>query len=559
MPIPGRSRIGGSPVSRRIGFDASSLSIFQLLLLDKEARRIFMVHCHGYDPVADELVHLKFIDDVWYGDKAHKQRVVSALTFKSQVVAGGAGENVNSSVGAGDIILAPTGEDIGELDYLTDLAWDDRDLEVLMGGERFLESEFEPVFSGISKELVWGQDSFNLSVSDTNDALKIPMQEEHYLGTGGDEGGEEINGDDKPLGFGECINVTPIKIDDNLGSPIYQVHSGPIERVDITRDMLLDLTAPNGGLNDVTEMPGGPYADVRDVPLLSSEWCQDVSKGIFRLASPPEGKVTCNFRGATFAGRFVQRAWDLALEIIRTYGKLPDSKISLSTFARLDAETQTLPNGGNVNLHITSTVNVEETVRAIMQSVFAYQTYTSLGQVAVFQFRFQTPALIIDQKDVVSISKRRSAPPQFRRTVHYARNWTVFSESDFGLGVTDEQKEFFRQEVRSRISEDDTIRDRRLSATEAIMDTLLDGEYPRWTTGVVNDDAGPIADQSFALMREDRQEYEVVIQNHAFRNKTGQTALLTYNRWGLDAGVECIIVGLGEDSNSGHTTLSLWR
>jgi hypothetical protein len=558
VPTFGRGLFGATPIGRPSSPDASSPPAFLTLLQDPSLRRIQVIELNPWDPTLGAEKLIRYSDDRWIGDEAPPMRLTNALELQASVFADLAGDASGGRVPGNASVSLRSGNARDELDALADYYWDDRPVVVKMGGEDFEYSQFQPIFVGKTFSAEWEDEEMRIAMADPAIDLRKPIQETKYAGTGGLEGGEDLKGKDKPITIGRAQHVSPVLVDRNLplDSPIFQTNNGPVDDHEDVYDNGLPLTAANGGLNDITELPGGPHADIYAPTVALGEWIQDRALGLIRLGAPIDVTPTVTLRGMTFSGTYYDRAVDLVEHVCREFGGYGDAQFDGSSFARLDLDTSapTLPNDGRCNVYIPngSGVQILTLVDELLRSVFAFWTFTRLGALLVARVKFRLPDNALEEGTGMSftqpVRRVRTPRPQYRRTLSYGRSWTVLGEDDLRPGADPAIKDFMSEPVRFAVAEDLSVQTPHPRALSVETETLLDDEG----------DAQALVDEQLALLKVKRDRYDVEVKGRQLLIRPGDTITLTYPRWGLDAGRDYVVVGLGENTVRQTTELRLW-
>ena len=120
----------------------------------------------------------------------------------------------NPSISAGDIDVA---NDDGSLDdWLSDV-WVNRAVRVFIGDVTWPRADFRLVFSGVCADLhASGAARLSISLRSKLERLNTPVTEQLI-------GGTSANKDRlKPVGFGECHNISPVLVDEGSRSFMQQ-------------------------------------------------------------------------------------------------------------------------------------------------------------------------------------------------------------------------------------------------------------------------------------------------------------------------------------------------
>lgn len=541
----GASPLGPTPFGSLPGPDGSSAAPFETLLESPDLPRVYVLRARPYDPVAGTTATKLYgqSDVIWRGNAHAPMRLIQALDVQGAIFSGFDGLSGSSVPQFGGIRLAANEEADGTIpeDDLTGYTWDGRVIEVFLGGEDFGVSQFQPVFVGRSLDLVWDDTTYTIVARDPAADLSVPIQSNLYAGTGGNppyppEGGSDLQDSPKPLAFGKPRKVTAIPVDTT--ALIYQVHDGAIKAVDAVYDQGAALTFNADQANLYTA--GAPAAGFYDT---------DLANGLIRLGAPPNGgSVTVDVQGATddgtTSGTLLETAADLIEHVAKTYGGFAAADLDSSSFSALNTDTS-----APLSLYLTGVTSIAEVIDRIATSILGFWTFTRTGLLRVGQVKFRTATRSIAEAEVHRIERLRTALPFWRRTIGYARSWTVQNQGDLaGLGATQSYIDFVRVPYRFESDEDATVPTTRPLAREETIETLLND----------SSDAATEATRQLTLTKAQRDLYEVDVARHQWLIRPGDTVELTYPRWGLSGGRDFIVLAVSENTTSALTTLSLW-
>lgn len=390
----------------------------------------------------------------------------------------------------------------GTLDsWLIDV-WENRAISVFFGDSRWARSDFRLVFKGILGGISsQRRERLNLFLRDSLQRLNTPLTDTKL-------GGATVNKDKLiPLAFGECHNVSPL-----LTNPVtheYQVNDGAIEDTIEVRD--------NGAPITVTKVLG---------------------VGKFNLLASPVGTITTSVQGSK-PSSYTNQIADTIKHIVKTYGtasnRLTDSDIDLTNFSAF-ASANTAP----IGLYIPERTNLLEACQMLAGSVGAQVTMSRTGLLQLLRIDFPptgTPRLLgrddivehkleVDSKlDVVSAIK-----------LGYCKNYTV--ESNLQTVIPEEHKTLYGEEWLTVTQSDSTVAAKyKLLAEPVQKDTLL----------LRASDANAEATRRLNIVKQQRIVYKMTCFVSAFDIVLGQAVTLKYPRFGLDAGVSGVVVGLEPD------------
>lgn len=390
------------------------------------------------------------------------------------------------------------------------------------------------LFSGLAESWTVAEQNVIVRILDSSFRLNVPAQPDIYAGTGGLEGGDDLAGKRKIRTFGECSNITPAAlIPQEL---VYQVNDGAVQDIPAVYDRAAALTIdttpdyPNSTLLRAATIGAGKYATC-------------LAEGLFRLASAPDGLVTCDVEGDVLDGDYVETSADIVSRLLATATDIvvPDDLVT-STF---DAVNTAQPATIGFHLAVDSNMTVRDAVSAIMGAIGGWAGFRRSGkfEVAIFAAPSGTPTATYDEKDVIDIRREQLPdgidPPPWRWRVAWGRNWTV-QTTDIAGGVTAARIAFLKDAVRLAEASDTVI----LTDHPRAQDPApVEAEFAQQS------DAQDEADRQLALYRVARSLYRVTVKVAPFFHEIGQVISLTYPRWDLVDGRLLTIVALVQDAD----------
>lgn len=544
MPITSVAPMAVTPVNRTAHSDQATLPLINTLLTNPDARRYYLLEVEPYDPEAEATVTRTYgagLSRLLDRDVLWHPYLVDAFNASSELFDGPLGIAGAARIAFGAIKVA-VGEESERNYTLRDefswLEWNQRAVRVWLGGDPddgWTFADYVPVFTGLAEELMWDENAFTIVVRDPNVRMEQPIQANLYAGTGGDEGGEDLEGKPKPIALGRPKNVSPVLVDrTNL---VYQVHDGPIVAVDAVYDK-------GDAYTNAGDLPGG-IPDVRSWSQVTGSYITDLSKGLIRLGTSPQGGagglVTADVQGDSDGGSLNELQGSMIRRILTERAGFSESELDLASFAALDAT------GRPVSIYVSSGFTVAQVVDSILLPR-GYRTFDSNGRVVVGRVEFKTPALTLQPPRIASIVRDRTRLPSWRISMGYGRNWTTMAESDLAAVGLDLDADFATNEFRRVTASDASIQTRVPGAHDDAIDTV-------WNDA---DDAQAEVDDLHDLLGPRRDLYRVVATRVQFSIRPAQTIRLKHERFGLRDGKSFIVLGVTENTSTGRTTLALW-
>lgn len=360
--------------------------------------------------------------------------LVGALNFTESLdISGG-----TSSIGYGTIDVNNLG---GLYDFWLDYVWKNKRIQIFLGDPRWARDDFVLIFTGLVDDVTSSErdkvslslynklEVLNTSISEKTLTSLYPTTEDElvigvtpqiaYTSTNAQKPVGAVQNRDRvlPLCFGECFNVTPLKISSALSGgatnvETFMVHDGPIEAILEVRD--------NG------------------VPLSSSAYSVNLSTGTFTLNNAAYGSITCDVQGAKVLGVFLSGVGQIIKHLVTTYGSSTSPRYELE---EIDTDLLDTYDEYKVGVYIVDRENVFDVCQRIANSVGASlsQTYGGLlvlGRVAIPGFEVVVDGIVTDITerntlfDGISISSRPVVKGAIK--LSYAKNYTVQSEGVAG-------------------------------------------------------------------------------------------------------------------------------
>ena len=170
-------------------------------------------------------------------------------------------------------------------------------------------------------------DGIRCDLVDYSYKLQVPMQPNLYGGTGGADGGADLEGKRKPLVFGPAREIGPPLVVPSL--LIYQVNDGPVQDVVGVRDRGAPLTK---GADYAS------YATLAAAAIASGSFATCKALGLFRLNGSPSGQVTADVQGDNRDGYVTTHA-DVVRWAIRNRTALRDPEdLAVQSFATVNSQ-----------------------------------------------------------------------------------------------------------------------------------------------------------------------------------------------------------------------------
>jgi hypothetical protein len=406
-------------------------------------------------------------------------------------------------------------------DLLASHAIDGRRVVIKMGRPEDDYDDFESVFDGVATGWSAAEKTVRIDLRDVLSDLDLPIQETTYAGTGGLEGGADVEGKPKPLLFGVVRNISPPLVD--YGNQIYQVHDGAIGDVDAVLDRGVAIT----------QVPGAPAP---------GEYQDDEAAGTFTLGDTPAGQVTADATGAGVASMP-----DILQDVMAQAGYVA---ADFHTWDRINFHAS-----GNLGVWVSHNdrASTRDVVNQLLTTVgaFAAGGRTGLVRLGIFEAPGATPDFTLTSAEIMEIEQELPPPgiypPNWRRQVGHQRNWTV--QRDVAAGATDAQRAFAAEEYRVSTAEDAAVKTSHLYATDPPLVRALFASSA---------DADTEAARLLALYQAERRIYRVATHYRVYDYRIGQPGRLDYPRWNLAGGTDCRVVAIDLDAARNLAVLRLF-
>lgn len=467
-------------------------------------------------------------DRAYYGtmEKAFRiQRSVIGADRIGEAVTIGLGENRLSNHDANYDELAADTTAIGQK------------LLIRMGDRRkYFAGNWINVLRGYSAGFTIDRESMVFNVRDAGWRLDVPLSQNIYGGTGGEDGTVDVKGKRKQLCFGHLLNVTAPLIDPTNLS--FQVHDGRLNAIEKVYVRGVELTL-DADYENVAAMNG--------TSLSAGEYATCIAQGWFRVAvagGTELGQVTCDLEGENTGEAFPETAADIVrrmLAIATDYAD-PDELVT-SAFDDLNT-VQPAPIGYLCPLGSDETV--AGAVGKIMAGVGGWGGALRDERYGVW--RLDTPSGVptalydatnlADAPALAQIPEDLSPPP-WRVRVPFGRNWTV--QTDLAGSVSDARRAFCAEENRYATAESNTIKRDHPPGHEVVFDAYFRDES----------DAQDEADRRLALWGARPELYVIKLAQLLPVHELGETIKVTFPRLRLDDGKLLRVVRTVDDDAEG--------
>lgn len=420
----------------------------------------------------------------------------------------------------------------GDFDEMAGLYWAGRNVKVYAGAPDFTREQFVKAFDGLCDSIEHSEDDIIINIQNNEKTLESEFAQNTYGGTGGLDGGSDLDGKPKPLLYGEALRITPVLVD--AANLIYQIHDGAIEEVTAVYDRGVALTS------------SGDVADITVGSVSAGHYKTQLSGGFIRLGSTPDGQITVDAKGDNTGG-YVDTAGQIVTRLLRTklgLFNLTDAAIDQGAFNQLDIDVP-----ASVGVYIEDKTTVREVIDSLLTPVQCYWTYDMEGLITAGVGKEPSESVYTLNADNIIDGEFKAVAvytPSWRVNLGYARRWT--NQNEVATGASEEYRDFAQQEYRKVIIEDRNIRTISATSVEQNFNSLIVNEA----------DAIEQAQRIAELYNFKRTLYKALVKDIFFRVRIGDTVTVQLNRFGLDNGQNFLIVGMSYDAETNLTELELW-
>ena len=364
--------------------------------------------------------------------------------------------------------------------------WIGREIDIHVGPSSGPLVLFALVAKLLSRSISIDLNSCTILVDDYGFLFDDNLQENTYAGTGGLEGGSEIEGNPKPICIGSCRQIEPILVDG--ANRVYQVHDGSVKSISGVDVKGLGLTFRN----DV--------ADITTASPLSGEYSTSLSTGYVKLGSDPSGVVTCpHVEGHNSSSLgYVDTLGDVIKLLSTVYGDL-DGTANIDPVAFSSVSSKTAKMGAYIEQKGVK-------IRTVIEQVnISSETFTWLKPDKVLTVgQITDPAgasvdFSVDRTDILSWDLSVWEIPIWKVTVGYRPYHRVLSDTDLDSSIALATRKDLGQAHRFVTSEDSSVKVQIARAREVTILTSLDSST----------DAQSLADSQLALRKKTRYRLRI--------------------------------------------------
>ena len=406
----------------------------------------------------------------------------------------------------------------GGLDAFGSYAWDGREVEVKVGESGAGLEHYFTIFKGESKAVEFDDLFVNVLIRDNQEDFTTDIQDTFYAGTGGNEGSANLEGQPKPLCFGQVKNISPVLVD--ATNNVYQVHDGEINSIDAVYDQGVALT-------------------------VTTDYTTDLANGRFTLVAAPTGLVTADIKGAEPSGSYINKAGDIISEVVQTYGGIASGNVDSASITALNTA-----NSNPVGIYLESTTTTLSVLDALANTVGAFFGFDRDGtfEVGRIELASGTADAEFDSTSIITLQRLASSVPNHRVRVTYSKNYTVMNETDLGASVTAANRDFMVREALVEKAETAAV----LTAYPNSQELFVDSQF------ALSAGASAEATRLNTLYGTQRDFYRVKVKTQPYTLKLNDVVKITFNRYNLTSGKLFRVISLIEDAAVNEVELELW-
>lgn len=407
-----------------------------------------------------------------------------------------------------------------------DLAWDGRPFRVLEGERGAAYADLVQRHTGVLKgRPAYDGAAWRFEVQGRFHLLEMPLQESLYSGSGGLEGGEDLAGKPKPLCFGQIYNAPAVLVDPV--QLLFQVHDGPVQAIGPVRDMGLPL-----GL--AQDYPDAAALLAASYP---GQYATCLAEGLFRLGSPPVGRVTCDVQGDSQDG-YAATPGALVHRILIRSNSFGDQDFLAGAVDALDAVCP-----WTCGVYHTGATTLRQCLEPLLQSAAACLVHDAQGR--LFFGRLPSPLTTavahIPQRRIKKIGRERGLESPFWRVVVRYRQNVQPEKSSFAGAVSEADRAALRVDYLDAVAEDAAVKTAHLQAGEMELETRLADAAQ----------AQALADDLLAYHKAPRSPVRVTVTRSEYPDlELMDVVSVSHPRFGLDAATGRVVamdVSLADD------------
>ena len=298
----------------------------------------------------------------------------------------------------------------------------------------------ELLFQGRAGQPSINGDLLEVPINDRTGLLERALQTDAFAGTGGVEGGADLEDKPKPAAYGYVFGVSPVFLGLIGGNLSYQVSGGaalPIQ----------DVPAAYVDGNALTKVASGP---------VSGEYSIDTATGILTAGGTFDGNLTCDIEGYAPSATLKSTAADIIEEML-VAGPLTSADLDTAAFTALNTAQPAAVGFWAGSDPISIAAAVDDVLSQVLalggfnrSDIFSVSQLTGSPGTAVASFD-DTSAFNIDESNPPAILN----PPAWRHSGGWQKNHTV--TNNVVALATEAQRAFMAVQYRESAASDSDI------------------------------------------------------------------------------------------------------
>lgn len=298
---------------------------------------------------------------------------------------------------------------------LHECLWDGQSVKIWKVDLGANPTDNDLIFNGKAKDVSGTRDRMLVTLQGPGHALRQPLLNSFYEGTGDEEGPVELTGRAKPLLIGTALNLQPTYVNQALG--IFQVHGyGAIGGV-------FGVYDSGAALNPTPEADYTTYAALAAATVTKGRYVTCNALGMARHGGDITGVLTVDAIGAVSSGL----PGSIVSYLAKTRGGLTSAEVDDADLAWLDTQLASVPQ----DIYQTGQIDIEDLIRQLMLSLGGYLWYKPDGKFTVgLVRRGKGSPLSVTATNIKTLKVQATSPPIWQRRMGYMRSWRTHTYSE---------------------------------------------------------------------------------------------------------------------------------
>ena len=499
------------------------MTAFTDWLKDTSQERVLLMEIDGYDSTTSPNVSTRRYSSRTFitgsadtpSNAIYRERIIGSPFFDRYI---GGDFGGNSFLANGSVQLSNID---GDLDGWLDQSFSGRAVVLKIGSPDWNISQFGTILTGrVDRVSFIADEAIEVFIKDITEDLNKPILETTFTT------GDYSEGLIKPLTFGVCNNVTPVKVEMGTSPETFRwyltdgtdtLSTGPSTQLYVNG---------KASVATVDNRPAGGWFDLNNID--------------------PDGNVTADVVGIT-DGASPEGHVDTVGGIITHICGLLGVSVNAASMTALDAAWP-----HKLGVFIGDRTNAMELIDSLIPDGWYWGSNRDGEIVAGLLTPLvggESITLVIDEVETQGeIEVELLSPVFWKVRVGHSKNYTVTNSTDAGLDEKDKERNAVEYRVKS--AEDAAIKTTYANAiTPDLFETFM-------TTGT---EASTEAARILALHGTQRKRVKVSCFAGPFQLEIGDVITLTDSRFGLSAGDDFVVVGISEFYLENRIDLILWQ